>query len=241
MFDLDRSKIEEAEKAVDKESQKISGGIETVGKRIAELNSLKKDLEKENRLCEFKAGLIKKAMVLAKGIPGELLEIKSRFNDALVKCHDERISFKEHNEALALSDSLKKEFGKKCPHNFVLGFEGYGGCGGYDGRDGAYKGERICVICGFSEGSHGKMFTDEEYRVLSDSDDRLVKYNWGMFNSGKTFAFSLLNSSLQFIEEKIKEIFFDKRTLKILSDPINSLKSEDRLSIIDLVKMKKES
>ncbi len=126
-----------------------------------------------------KTEAIKEALVIIKGIPRKVSEVRKRFISNINKLKREDITISEQKSLQTETEELKKELRKNCSHPFVFHREGYSGTQSDDFEDG-YPSERYCVVCGLGERAkdfcqNGRV--DEVGRVfdvLKSSEDRVI-------------------------------------------------------------------
>jgi len=135
------------------------------------LRAKKSVLEKSKRETEQRHWKIRECILVHMPLSGALLSLRTRHLEAKarVKSTD---SITEQSELHERARYLLGTLQHTCDHRFVLTWSGYEGSHSMD-HDDAYCGNRVCLVCGFSESS--KSSTDETYRVLTEDKNRLVK------------------------------------------------------------------
>ena len=128
---------------------------------------------------EKKIVAIREALILNKGIPNDVCQLRKKLLLKMHKVRSEDITIAQqkclHSEIVQLTAELQK----KCPHSFVFHKVGYIGSPSEDYENG-YPSERYCVVCGLEEKAIDYLQNGilnkigSIFETLKDAEDRIV-------------------------------------------------------------------
>lgn len=169
---LDKMLIESGEKI-----ENLRLGLNAVGSEIGQINRKKDGIEKDLKVQENKSRAISKALILVRGVPLKIPQMRNRLLRRMERAGREDITISESKNLRTEIETLKLELQKACPHPFVYREQGYEGSPSQD-RDNRRPEYRYCIVCGLNE--RGKSSGQYDYigtcfEKLADADNRIVR------------------------------------------------------------------
>jgi len=130
------------------------------------------NLEEVNRKME----ILRKALILADGIPEEIKKLRDEIVDKKFKVTEEDIKVSQQKKLFEEIERLTDNLQKQCPHPVILETPGY-----VSDPENAYPTQRRCLICSLTEAAKDFESTTRRkhagtiFRTLDSKDNRLVE------------------------------------------------------------------
>ena len=205
MLDLDKEKLgQEIEKslAVIRGNKTQSGKLT---KKIREITTKKTDFETSSENLQRRIELLREYIVIANGIPPLSTTLRKTIINMKRRLAHEDMLISER-------ESLKEQISENttrlqhiCGHPFVIGYIGYGGSYSREFDD-AYKGHRLCLVCGLPE--NGQSRSGDDFKILSEHESCLIQVSSESRDEKMRFhQFDIW----QPLEPMVREIFLNRK------------------------------
>lgn len=177
MLNLTAPEITDRLAKSNEKTRTIKADLKRAEADIAKVHKRKTELLKENEQEEKKIKAAEKALILVRGIPAKVSQMRNQLLRKMERVGRKDITVAESESLGTEIEGLKVELQKTCAHPFVYREQGYEGSPSQE-RDNRRPEYRYCVVCGLDESGkcHGQYdYVGISFEKLVNSDDRVVE------------------------------------------------------------------
>lgn len=148
--------------------QKLERNIASTKKLEQQNHDLRLKLQHE----EHEAVTLRESLIALNGVPSDIALMRQKVFALRSEAREKTITVGRREDLFREIADLKKKIREECKHPFVLSYDGYAGSSSDDHSD-YVIGERVCVVCGFSD--RELEAGSDKYAVLAPSNERMIK------------------------------------------------------------------
>ena len=169
---------------ISKIQAELTAGVTAANARILDLESqierlgvIRLEFQEEVKKKQDKQKAAEKALLLVKGVPSKVSQLRNRLLRMLERSKREDITIAKSKSLTAGIAALKTELQKLCSHPFVYREQGYESSPSQE-RDNRRPEYRYCIVCGLNENgkSSGQYdYIGTRFDSLANADNRIVE------------------------------------------------------------------